>query len=161
MHTKSVELLNKAVKDELSAIHQYLYFHFHCDDQGLDLLASMFKPTAIEEMHHVETLADRILFLKGDVDMETAQGVQKIKSVKEMLLLACKLEEESAKEYNTWANECAANADAISRQLFENLAGDEERHYDQFNKEVENIQKFGDSYLALQSIERSKKQSEQ
>ena len=51
MHEKSVELLNKAVADELLAIHQYMYFHFHCDDQGYDLLASLFKQTAIEERY--------------------------------------------------------------------------------------------------------------
>ena len=48
MHEKSVELLNKAISDELSAVHQYMYFHFHCDDQGYDLLAALFKKTAIE-----------------------------------------------------------------------------------------------------------------
>ena len=63
-HTKSIQLLNKAVADELLAIHQYMYFHFHCDDQGYDLLAGLFKKTAIEEMTHVEVLSERILFLK-------------------------------------------------------------------------------------------------
>ena len=29
---KSIELLNKAVNDELLAVHQYMYFHFRCDD---------------------------------------------------------------------------------------------------------------------------------
>jgi len=33
---------------------------------------------------------------------------------------------------------------------------DEERHYDQFDTEVDNLKKFGENYLALQSIERSK-----
>lgn len=33
MTAKSIELLNKAVADEISAVHQYLFFHFHCDDQ--------------------------------------------------------------------------------------------------------------------------------
>lgn len=61
MHEKSIVLLNKALGDELAAIHQYLYFHFHCDDQGYDLLAALFKRTAIQEMAHVEKLADRIL----------------------------------------------------------------------------------------------------
>ena len=64
MHPKSIELLNKAVADELSAVHQYMYFHFHCDDQGLDLLAGLFRRTAIEEMLHIERLAERIL--KGE-----------------------------------------------------------------------------------------------
>ena len=29
---KSIELLNRAVADELTAVHQYMYFHFYCDD---------------------------------------------------------------------------------------------------------------------------------
>jgi bacterioferritin len=33
---------------------------------------------------------------------------------------------------------------------------DEERHYSQYDTEVRNIEKFGERYLALQSIERSK-----
>lgn len=156
MHKKSIELLNKAVADELSAIHQYMYFHFHCDDQGFDLLARLFKKTAIDEMVHIETLAERILFLKGDVAMKAAHDVQAITDVKAMLQLASKMEEESAIEYNQWANECAANADAISKQLFESLVADEERHFDQYAQELENIDKFGANYLALQSMERSK-----
>jgi len=156
MHEKSIELLNKAANDELSAIHQYMYFHFHCDDQGYDLLAGLFKRTAIEEMMHVEKLAERILFLKGDVDMTPKDKVQQIRDVKGMLELARKMEEESAKEYNTWANECSVNSDAISKQVFEGLVADEERHYAQYDTELDNIAKFGTSYLALQSIERSK-----
>ena len=156
MHKKSIELLNKAVSDELSAIHQYMYFHFHCDDQGYDLLAGLFKKTAIEEMIHVEKLAERILFLKGDVIMNAKDAVKQIKEVKDMLELARKMEEDSATEYNIWANECSANADAISKQLFESLVAEEERHYSQYDTELENIAKFGGNYLALQSIERSK-----
>ena len=64
MYEKSIELLNKAVADELYAVHQYMYFHFLLDDQGYDLLAGLFKKTAIEEMVHVEKLAERILFLR-------------------------------------------------------------------------------------------------
>jgi bacterioferritin len=47
-----------------------MYFHFHCDDQGYDLLAGLFKRTAIEEILHIEKPAERIIFLKGDVEME-------------------------------------------------------------------------------------------
>ena len=58
--------------------------------------------------------------------------------------------------YNQWANECGANADSASKKLFEDLVTDEERHYDQYDQELDNMAKFGDRYLALQSIERSK-----
>lgn len=156
MHEKSIELLNKAVADELTAVHQYMYFHFHCDDQGFDLLAALFKRISIEEMGHVETLAERILFLGGDVEMKTAADTQKIQEVKAMLEKARQMEEESAADYNRWANECSANNDAVTKQVFEALVGDEERHYTQFDDEVRNIEKYGDRYLALQSIERSR-----
>ncbi|MGW8224671.1 MAG: bacterioferritin [Anaerolineales bacterium] len=156
MHEKSIELLNKAVADELSAVHQYMYFHFHCDDQGYDLLAGLFIKTAIEEMGHVERCAERILFLGGEVEMVAAVPVEKIHDVRKMLELGRKMEEGSIKDYNLWANECSANADSASRKVFEGLVDDEERHFDQYDTEMVNIDKFGESYLALQSIERSK-----
>lgn len=156
MYEKSIELLNKAVADELSAVHQYMYFHFRCDDRGYDLLAGLFRNTAIQEMMHVEKLAERILFLKGEVEMKVVQEVKKEKDIKEMLKIAAQMEQESAHEYNLWANECAANADSATKQIFESLVTQEESHYDQFDTEMENLEKFGDRYLALQSIERSK-----
>jgi len=156
MHKQSVILLNQAVADELAAVHQYMYFHFHCDDQGFDLLALLFKRTAIDEMMHIERLAERILFLKGEVEMTAAEPVAKITDVQKMLEKATAMEEASAKDYNRMANECAANADSVSKKLFEELVMDEERHYDQYDTELDNLKRFGAEYLALQSIERSR-----
>ncbi len=159
MHEKSIELLNKAVADEMSAVHQYMYFHFHCNDQGFDLLSMMFERIAIAEMLHAERLAERILFLKGDVEMMASMAVQKVHDVKTMLGIARGMEEAAIRDYNVWANECAANADSVSKALFESLVVDEEGHYDQYDTELDNIERFGDGYLALQSIERSKSMS--
>lgn len=156
MHEKSIVLLNKAVADELSAVHQYMYFHFHCDDQGYDLLALLFKRTAIEEMLHIERLAERILFLKGEVEIVASGPVKKVTDVAEMLKMGTEMEQSSVRDYNVWANECSQNADSQSKQLFEQLVADEERHYDQYDTELENMAKFGVNYLALQSIERAK-----
>ena len=75
---KSIALLNKAVADELQAVHQYMYFHFHLDDQGFKPLSQLFKRIAIQEMGHVELLAERVLFLKGDVEMVAAGPVERI-----------------------------------------------------------------------------------
>lgn len=156
MYEKSIELLNKAVADELSAVHQYMYFHFHCDDQGFELLAGLFIRTAIEEMQHVELLAERIIFLGGDVEMITSESVKKVQDVAEMLEMGIKMEQGSVRDYNLWANECSANADSGSKKIFEGLVDDEERHYNQYDNEKSNLERFGDRYLALQSIEMSK-----
>lgn len=156
MHKKSIELLNKAIADEMHAVHQYMYFHFHCDNLGYDLLSNLFRQTAIEEMLHVERLAERVLFLKGEVEMKAAGEVAKIHDVKEMLDTAKNMEEGSVRDYNLWANECSANADSVTKKLFEDLVLDEERHYDQYDIQAEHLAKFGEQFLALQSIERSK-----
>ena len=157
MKDKSIELLNRAVRDEILAVHQYMYFHFHCDDQGYDPLSALFRQTAIQEMTHVERLAERILFLKGEVEMVPGGVVAKIHTAREMLTTAKKMEEESARQYNLWANECAANADSATKKLFEALVEEEEVHFDQFETQEEHIRQFGEQFLALQSIERSKK----
>ncbi|MCP4658572.1 MAG: bacterioferritin, partial [bacterium] len=106
MHEKSIELLNQALADELSAVHQYMYFHFRLDDLGYQPLATLLKQTAIEEMQHAENLAERILFLGGEVEMEVKDPVQKIHDAKAMLEKAKAMEDESAKFYNRSALEC-------------------------------------------------------
>ena len=88
--------------------------------------------------------------------MQVAGEVKKIHDAREMLELAVKMEIQSVDDYNKWANECAAASDSVSKKLFEALTAEEEVHQDQFDTEMENLQKFGDHYLALQSVERSK-----
>jgi len=149
---KSIDLLNKGVADELQAVHQYMYFHFHLDDQGFKPLAQLFKGIAIQEMGHLERLAERILFLKGDAEMIPAGPVEKIQEPEAMLVKAMAMEEDGVRTYNSAVLACAANADAASKQIFEGLVHDEEGHFDRFEKQRDNIKRFGLSYLALQSF---------
>jgi len=91
----------------------------------------LFKRTAIEEMMHIERLADRILFLKGEVEMVASGAVEKITDPAAMLKKAMAMENESQDDYNRSAIACGLNADAVTKQLFESLVVDEERHFDQ------------------------------
>ena len=116
-------------------------------------MSKLFKRTAIAEMGHVELLAERILFLKGDVTMTTSGPIETITAPEGILAKAMSMEHASASSYNTAAISCGANADAVSKKIFETLVGDEEGHYDQFEKQCENIKRFGPSYLALQSFD--------
>lgn len=149
----SIKLLNSGVADELQAVHQYMYWHFHLDDQGFTPLANLFKRIAIEEMMHIERLAERILFLKGDVEMVAAGPVEKITDAQKILARAAEMEQAGVNAYNQAAIQCGQNADAASKQVFESLVNDEERHFDQFDKQLENIKRFGPNYLALQSFD--------
>ncbi len=160
---KSVELLNHAVALEIETVLQYLYFHFHFEDKGYGHLAKLFKMISIKEMGHIEKLSERILFLKGDVVMKPSKGIiylEKDKSgdinfdIKRVLEIASGLESSTVDLYNKWACECGATGDSASKRLFEELVEMEEEHEDIFDIEEDNFIKFGDTYLALQSIQR-------
>lgn len=153
---KSIELLNKAIAGEMTALNQYMYFHFLLEDMGYDYLAAYFKRTAITEMIHVEKFAERILFLKGEVEMTYSKKVEKIHDVKEMLKYAEAMEAQTVIDYNEWAKICGVESDSASKKLFEAIILEEEEHQDQFDTEIDNMNNFGDNYLALQSIAHSK-----
>jgi bacterioferritin len=153
--SKSIELLNRAVADELLAIHQYMYFHFHLDDQGLKPLAAKFRQIAIAEMLHAERFAERILFLKGEVEMVVGgkgDAVEKIQEPADMLKRAADLEERASQLYNDFARQCSEHSDAGTKEVFEAILAEEEQHFDEFDTVMEHIQRFGPSYLALQSF---------
>jgi bacterioferritin len=150
---KSIELLNKAIADELSAIHQYMYFHFHLDDLGYVPLANLLKRVAIEEMQHAEMIAERVLFLGGEVEMRVGSEVEKIHDPEAMVAKAKDLEEGAIEMYNRFSIECGEHADSGSKKLFEDLVAAEELHWDQFDRQADFIKRFGERYLALQSFE--------
>jgi bacterioferritin len=153
MYEKSIELLNTAIADEIAAIHQYMYFHFRLDDLGYAPLANLLKMTGIEEMQHAEMIAERILFLGGEVEMVVGREVEKIHDAEGMLKKAHSLEQEAIQMYNKFALECAQHADSGSKKLFEDLVAAEEGHWDQFDQQVEHVQRFGEQYLALQGFQ--------
>lgn len=155
-HQKSIDLLNEALRREVHASLQYMYFHFHADDQGYDPLSQLFKRVAIQEMVHAERLAERILYLKGEVTMEGSQSVEYVNTPAEMLGFSKDLEDGAVIMYNDFAKQCGENADAATKRLFEDLIGEEETHFEQFDLQSEHLGKYGEQFLALQGIERSK-----
>lgn len=155
-YQKSIDLLNEALRREIHASLQYMYFHFHADDQGYDPLSQLFRRVGIQEMVHAERLAERILYLKGEVTMVLSQDVSYVNTPAEMLAFSKELEDAAIVMYNDAAKQCGENADAASKRLFEDLISEEEAHYDQFDVQSEHLAKYGEQYLALQGIERSK-----
>lgn len=159
---KSIELLNKAVGLEIETVLQYLYFQFHFEDKGYSHLAKLFKNISIKEMTHIDMLSDRILFLKGDIIMKPSSGIVYLPKkgneveldIKEVLKIAAEMESKTVDIYNNFALQSGANGDATTKRLFEKLVQIEEEHEDTFDIEGDNFNKFGDTYLALQTIQR-------
>ena len=155
-YTRSIELLNKSVAEENTAALQYMLFHFVCEDRGYSPLAKYFKKTAIEEMRHVEMLAERILFLEGEVKMMLAKPIKNLDKVEQMLEYARQLEKDTVESYNARSKEASDAGDGATHQMFQDLIVQEEGHMDHFRLEMDNMKEFGERYLALQVVENLK-----
>ena len=59
---KVIEELNKALREELTAINQYFLHAEMCENWGYEKLSEYIKKQSIGEMKHAEALMERILF---------------------------------------------------------------------------------------------------
>src|SRR4028118_1201732 len=60
-----IELLNEALRNELTAVNQYWLHYRMLDNWGVKRLAAFERHESIDEMKHADQLAERILFLDG------------------------------------------------------------------------------------------------
>lgn len=149
---KVVEQLNAALSAELSAIAQYMVQAEMCANWGYSRLGGLTKKRAIEEMRHAEGLIERLLFLDAIPQVSVALQPKIGASVKEHLEIDLKDELEAVVQYNQAVNICSAAADAGSRELFEHMIADEERHADFLEAQLQTIKDVGlPNYLAQQT----------
>jgi bacterioferritin len=148
---KVIEQLNVALSSEMTAVVQYMVQAETCESWGYSRLAGLTKARAIEEMHHAEHLIERIVFLDGTPEVAVPLTPKIGKSVQEHLQLDYEEEEGAVKQYNTAARICREAGDAGSKDLFESMITDEERHADFLEAQLHSIKEMGvGAYLAQQ-----------
>ena len=49
--------------------------------------------------------------------------------------------------------------DTVSSRMFQDMAAEEEHHLDDFRTEMRNLQEYGELYLTMQSVGRSKERA--
>lgn len=125
-----LEVLNEALRHEMTAVNQYWLHYRMLDDWGFTLLAKKEREESIEEMHHVDTLVTRIIFLEGLPNMQTLAPLRIGQSLKEVLECDLAAEYEAQKLYTHARELCRKHEDYVSMDLFEKLLQDEEGHID-------------------------------
>lgn len=135
--------LNVALSSELSAIAQYMVQAEMCDNWGYQRLGALTKKRAFEEMHHAEALIERILFLDGTPEVAVALQPKIGKSVQEHLQLDLADELDAVKQYNNSVKICQESGDAGTKEQFESMIRDEERHADFLESQLGIIKEIG------------------
>jgi bacterioferritin len=148
---KVIEQLNRALREELTAINQYFVHAEMCENWGYTKLSKYIKKQSIDEMKHAETLMERILFLDGTPSMEPL-ALSIGSTVKAMIHSDLKLEIGAVAMYNEAVRIATDEKDNGSRDLFVGLLKDEEEHVDWLEAQVHQIEELGyERYLSIQT----------
>jgi bacterioferritin len=149
---KVIELLNEALKNELTAINQYWLHYRLLDNWGVKKLAEFERSESIDEMKHADRLADRILFLDGLPNFQALGRLHIGENVEEILKADLELEMEALGQLKGAIAHCESVHDYVSRDLFSEILESEEQHVDKLETQFEMIRGMGlQNYVQLQS----------
>ena len=149
---KVIELLNEALKNELTATNQYWLHYRLLDNWGVQRLAAFERGESIDEMKHADRLTQRILFLEGLPNFQLIGRLRIGETVEEALRADLELEMEALEQLKGAIAHCEAVRDFVSRDLFAEILENEEEHVDTLEQQFEMIRNMGlQNYLQLQS----------
>jgi bacterioferritin len=135
--------LNRALRNELTAINQYFLHAKMLKDWGLSELAEHEEHESIDEMKHADELIERILFLDG---LPNLQDIGKLfigQNVQEVFECDLKLEMAAVPDLRESIDFCEKSGDYGSRELFTKILVSEEEHIDWLETQIALIGKVG------------------
>ena len=149
---KVLELLNEALKNELTAVNQYWLHYRMLDNWGVRRLAEFERHESIDEMKHADQLAERILFLDGLPNFQMLGRLRIGEKVEEVLKADLELELEAVDQLKGAIAHSEKVRDFVSRDLFAKILSNEEEHVDTLEQQFEMIARMGlENYIQLQS----------
>ena len=149
---KVVEYLNKALKNELTAINQYFLHARMLKDWGVSKLAAYERKESIEEMEHADWLIERILFLEGLPNLQDLGKLRIGETVEEILNCDLQLEHDAIPLLRDAMEYSESVRDYVSRDLFGKILHNEEEHLDYIETQFDLISRIGiQNYTQLQS----------
>ena len=140
---KVIDYLNRALRNELTAINQYFLHSRMFKDWGLKALADYEYHESIDEMKHADQLIERILFLEGLPNMQDMGKLRIGENTKEMLECDLALEMDAIPLLREAIAHCESCSDYVSRDLFDAILDSEEEHVDWLETQLGLIERVG------------------
>ena len=143
---KVIDALNKLLREELTAINQYMVHAEMAEDWGYEVFSKTEKKTAIDEMKHAEKLIERILFLEGEPCVSQLDKISIGRDLPTMLENDNVLESGAVASYNQAIQVMIAEKDSGTKQVLEEILAQEEGHLDWFEEQQDQLDQMGLPY---------------
>jgi bacterioferritin len=131
-----LEMLNQAIARELQVAIQYMWQHVRIAGSHAASIGPVFRSTAITEMKHAETIAERVDYL-GGVPTTKPAPITVGEEWREMLQLDLKAEEEAITMYKEIISLAEKEGDVTTAHIFRGILEDEEEHHNEFRTLLE------------------------
>ncbi len=151
-----LEVLQKALSEELQAIMQYFLHGEMQNNWGYKRLYAEVKRQSIGEMKHAEELIERIVFLEGVPNLNDIPKLKVGKTVEQQIQNDLDLEKSAVAEYNQYIALCRKAGDNTSADLMEDLLKDEEEHVDFLETQLSMMKDLGLANYLAQQLEAEK-----
>ncbi len=130
------ELMNRAIAREMQVSIQYLWQHVLAKGFEGEAVKGKLKEFAITEMKHAEAIAERLVYL-GGTPTTKPDPITVGNSVREMMEIDKKAEEEAIELYKEIIKLAREEEDTTTAKLFEEILADEELHHEFFSSVLE------------------------
>ena len=148
---KVIQLLNRQLTRELTAVNQYFLHARMQSHWGFKKLGEHEYHESIEEMQHADALIQRILMLDGLPNLQDLGKLGIGENVPEMFTSDLTLERGSQVTLKEAISHCESVKDYVSREILEHILEDTEEHIDWIETQLDLIKKVGlENYLQSQ-----------
>ena len=151
-NSQIIDLLNKLLMNELTAINQYFLHSKMHQNWGLTKLGKKLYDESIDEMKHADLLIERILFLEGLPNLQQLGKLFIGQNIKETLECDLKLEVLAIKDLRETIKLAESIQDYVTRDLAQSILNSEEQHMDWIETQLDLIDKMGVEHYMAQNI---------
>jgi len=146
-----IELLNKILTADLTAINQYFLHAKMCENWGYERLHHKVKERSFDEMKDADELIEHVLYLEGVPNVQRLGTVHVGETVPEQFKTDLQAEKEMLTQLTEGIVHCAKVGDYTTRHMLEDMAEDVDEHIDWIETQMETVKQVGlENYLSEQ-----------